>query len=60
MKSCHGSFFYLFHTEKHCNFMYELPFPAEKENKNMNRQVKINTKYKDRLFRLLFGSYERR
>jgi hypothetical protein len=40
--------------------MYELPFPAEKENKNMNRQVKINTKYKDRLFRLLFGSYERR
>jgi hypothetical protein len=26
----------------------------------MNRQVNINTKYKDRLFRLLFGSYERK
>jgi hypothetical protein len=40
--------------------MYELPLPAEMEDKNMNHQVNINTKYKDRLFRMLFGSYERK
>jgi hypothetical protein len=40
--------------------MYELPLPAEMEDKKMYRQVKINNKYKDRLFRLLFGSYERK